>query len=147
MPDGLRAAERPGLRMLWHVSDIAKVLSRVRLKVAPLLFGAGVRDKVLESLAAGVPCACTPVAAEGLDLPPAELARVIHRLHEDAAQRRMRRGGARPRRDAGVGGAARQPAARGVAAASGLTGWSTSTPDARPGGAYATRRASAPASL
>ncbi len=95
MPDALRAAERPGLRMLGHVPDVAEVLSRVRLTVAPLLFGAGVKGKVLESLAAGVPCACTPVAAEGLDLPPAlqalvagtpaELARVIHRLHEDAA--------------------------------------------------------------
>ncbi len=95
MPDSLRAAGRPGLRMLGYVPDIAEVLSQVRLTVAPLLFGAGVKGKVLESLAAGVPCACTPVAAEGLDLPPAlqalvaqapaDLARVVYRLHEDAA--------------------------------------------------------------
>jgi len=48
---------------------------------------------VVESLAAGVPCVCTPVAAEGLNLPQAlasciadnakGLAALIAKLHED----------------------------------------------------------------
>ena len=95
MPDSLRAAERPGVAMLGHVPDLASVFGRVRLTVAPLAYGAGVKGKVLDSLAAGLPCACTAVAAEGLDLPPAlqamtadtaeGLMDVILRLHEDEA--------------------------------------------------------------
>ncbi len=94
MPDSLRAAAGPGVTMLGHVPDLASLFGRVRLTVAPLTFGAGVKGKVLDSLAHGVPCACTPVAAEGIGLPAAldatvgataaELAEVICRLHEDA---------------------------------------------------------------
>ena len=67
----------------------------MRLSVAPLRFGAGLKGKVLDSLAAGIPCVCSPMAAEGMDLPPdlfslvadtpASLATVILRLHNDAA--------------------------------------------------------------
>ena len=95
MPDSLRAAEAPGLRMVGPVPKLADLFGQVRLTVAPLTFGAGVKGKVLESLAAGIPCACTPIAAEGLDLPaalqaviaetPADLAQVIRRLHTDEA--------------------------------------------------------------
>jgi hypothetical protein len=63
----------------------------VRLTVAPLRYGAGVKGKVLDSFAAGVPCVMSEVAAEGLALPPAlaapvgrdaaELAALICRLH------------------------------------------------------------------
>ncbi len=95
MPDSLRVAAGPGVVMLGHVPELASLFGRVRLTAAPLTFGAGVKGKVLDSLAHGVPCACTPVAAEGIGLPPAldatvaetaaGLAQVICRLHEDAA--------------------------------------------------------------
>jgi hypothetical protein len=76
------------------VADLgAAVFDRVRLTVAPLRYGAGVKGKVLDSLAAGVPCVMTPCAAEGVALPPAlqrlvghdagELAALILRLHEN----------------------------------------------------------------
>src|SRR5262249_41950633 len=75
--------------------DLAEIFDRVRLTVAPLAFGAGIKGKVLDSFAAGVPCACTPIAAEGLDLPqplhdciadsPPAMAATIHRLHADEA--------------------------------------------------------------
>jgi hypothetical protein len=75
------------------VVELASVFDRVRLTVAPLAYGAGVKGKVLDSLAAGVPCVCTPAAAEGLDLPEplaelvadtsAGLARSIAALHGD----------------------------------------------------------------
>ncbi|NHN87972.1 glycosyltransferase [Acetobacter conturbans] len=59
------------VRVMGHVNDLdADVLAHVRLTVAPLRFGAGIKGKVLESFAAGVPCVMTPVAAAGLDLPP-----------------------------------------------------------------------------
>ena len=95
MPDGLLAAVAPGIRPVGYVDDLRVLLDSIRLTAAPLTFGAGVKGKVLDSWAAGVPCACTPVAAEGLALPAvlaeaigsgAEgLANVIVRLHDDAA--------------------------------------------------------------
>jgi O-antigen biosynthesis protein len=95
MPENLRslATAHPGIEVMGAVPELASVFDRVRLTVAPLAYGAGVKGKVLDSLAAGVPCVCTPVAAEGLDLPeplaglvadtPAGLARSIVALHED----------------------------------------------------------------
>jgi glycosyltransferase involved in cell wall biosynthesis len=70
LPNHLRRMAGDRVRVLGHVADLgADVLDRVRLTVAPLRFGAGVKGKVLESLAAGVPCIMSPVAAEGLSLP------------------------------------------------------------------------------
>lgn len=95
MPEHLVAvaAARPGVEILGRVPDLAALFDRVRLSVAPLAYGAGVKGKVLDSLAAGIPCVCTPVAAEGLDLPeplarlvadtPAGLAEAILALHDD----------------------------------------------------------------
>ena len=61
--------------------------------MAPLTFGAGVKGKVLQSMAAGLPCVCTEIAAEGLGLPvslrslvedTAEgIAQLIVKLHDD----------------------------------------------------------------
>lgn len=61
-----------GVRVVGHVKNLDKeVLNHVRLTVAPLRFGAGIKGKVLESFAAGVPCVMTPTGAEGLKLPRA----------------------------------------------------------------------------
>ena len=91
--------KRPGLLVEGHVEDLGALLDCVRLTVAPLSFGAGLKSKVLESLAAGVPCVCSPVAAEGLDL-PGEMARLvvpdiataaglIVRLHNDPSEHEL----------------------------------------------------------
>ena len=79
--------------VLGHVAQLGEVFNRVRLTVAPLRYGAGVKGKVLESFAAGVPCIMSPIAAEGLGLPAslralvgedaAALATLICRLHQD----------------------------------------------------------------
>ena len=97
-------APQPGLAVMGHVADLREVFDAVRLTVAPLRFGAGLKAKVMESLAAGVPCVCSPVAAEGLDLPAGlrELVAsetgaavtAIMRLHTDQAyNREMARAG------------------------------------------------------
>lgn len=52
-----------------HVADVRAYLSRIRVMLAPLRFGAGVKGKVLLSLAEGVPCIMTETAAEGIDFP------------------------------------------------------------------------------
>lgn len=94
MPAVLRR-ERPGVTPLGDVSTLRAVFDRVRVTTAPLTYGAGVKGKVLDSLAAGVPCICSPVAAEGIELPSAlqaliaadapGLAALIVRLHGDEA--------------------------------------------------------------
>jgi hypothetical protein len=58
----------PRMVSLGHQPDLAPLLAAVRLTVAPLRFGAGIKGKVLVSLAAGTPCAMSDVAAEGLPL-------------------------------------------------------------------------------
>ncbi|MFT8978701.1 glycosyltransferase family 4 protein [Gluconobacter oxydans] len=76
-----------GVRVLGHVADLeTSVFDHVRLTVAPLRYGAGIKGKVLESLMAGIPCVMTPTAAEGLDLPPSLAALVA----EDAASQSAR---------------------------------------------------------
>ncbi len=95
MPDSLKSAAAPGIQPIGRVEDLPGLFDRIRLTVAPLAFGAGVKGKVLDSLAAGIPCACTPIAAEGMDLPEAlnatiapdaaGLAETILRLHGDEA--------------------------------------------------------------
>ncbi|MBE7210069.1 MAG: glycosyltransferase, partial [Gluconacetobacter diazotrophicus] len=93
MTPRIHALGRPGVEILGAVSELRPLWDRVRLSVAPLRFGAGVKGKVLDSFAAGVPCVMTPVAAEGLELPPSlsswvaaeprELAELILRMHDD----------------------------------------------------------------
>jgi glycosyltransferase involved in cell wall biosynthesis len=94
MPQDIKRLARPGLIPIGQVQDLAEVFERVRLTVAPLRYGAGVKGKVLESLAAGVPCVMSEMAAEGLVLPAAlqrlvardeaALAQLICQLHADA---------------------------------------------------------------
>jgi glycosyltransferase involved in cell wall biosynthesis len=67
MTDDLRCdLARPGVTILGHVENLAEVFERVRLTVAPLRFGAGLKDKVLRSLAAGLPCVGTTEAFGGM---------------------------------------------------------------------------------
>jgi len=102
LPAGLRQRCGEGIVALGAVEDLAAIFQRVRLTVAPLRFGAGIKGKVVDSLAAGIPCVMTPVGAEGLDLPAAlggciastgdEIATAILRLHNDAAANKECRG-------------------------------------------------------
>jgi glycosyltransferase involved in cell wall biosynthesis len=89
-----RELAHPEIDVLGRVDDLAAVLERIRLTVAPLRFGAGLKDKVLRSLAAGLPCIGTPEALRGMHALPAaitnmcqgkiasELAAAIVRLHQ-----------------------------------------------------------------
>ncbi|HQT88585.1 MAG TPA: glycosyltransferase [Acidiphilium sp.] len=71
MPVSIRHHQAPNLVLLPDLSDSENFWSQLRLSVAPMAFGAGVKGKVLDSLAAGIPCLMSPIAAEGLALPPA----------------------------------------------------------------------------
>ena len=95
LPRSLAERADARVRIIGQVDDLGTVLDQVRLTVAPLRFGAGIKGKVLDSLAAGVPCVGTGMAAEGLDLPaalrdsfvddPCDLAERIMRVHRDPA--------------------------------------------------------------
>ncbi len=58
----------PGVRLIGWVPSVQPYLEQSRLAVVPLLHGAGVKRKVLQSMMAGTPVVTTPVGAEGLDL-------------------------------------------------------------------------------
>jgi len=59
----------PGrVRSLGHMPNVVPWFEGLRLTIAPLRFGAGAKGKVASSLAAGVPCIATSLAAEGMSL-------------------------------------------------------------------------------
>jgi hypothetical protein len=64
---------RPLVDVLGRVQRLGDLFKRVRLTVAPLRFGAGLKDKVLRSMAAGVPCIGTAEAFSGMPELPAEI--------------------------------------------------------------------------
>lgn len=72
IPDDLRALASDGVVVHGWVADLAARYESARVSVAPLRFGAGVKGKVGESLAHGVPVVGTPIAFEGMDLRPDE---------------------------------------------------------------------------
>ena len=98
MPEPMRRWAAPGVETIGAVDDLAGFFGRLRLTVAPMAFGAGIKGKVLDSLAAGIPCIATPVAIEGIDWPDAlagcvaaddaGLADAIVALHGDQARHR-----------------------------------------------------------
>jgi glycosyltransferase involved in cell wall biosynthesis len=92
MPDDLRRPRR-GIEAIGQVDSLSEIVDRIRLTIAPMAYGAGIKGKVLESMTRGIPCVCTPLAAEGLELPSIlaslvsvdveDLAANVIRLHED----------------------------------------------------------------
>ncbi len=85
----------PGVVPVGFVPVLADILHKLRCTVVPLRYGAGIKGKVLESFAHGLPCVMSEVAAEGLELAedlawlvarsPAEFAEKLARVHEDEA--------------------------------------------------------------
>jgi GT2 family glycosyltransferase len=59
---------RDGIRVLGHVPDLEPLLDSHRYSVAPLRYGAGVKGKVNQALAHGLPVVATRCAVEGMGL-------------------------------------------------------------------------------
>ena len=71
LTDADRAWLHPAMDVLGPLDDLSRVYRSARAAVAPLRFGAGVKGKVLDAFAAGLPCVMTPIAVEGWQLPEA----------------------------------------------------------------------------
>jgi glycosyltransferase involved in cell wall biosynthesis len=84
-----------GIDVLGYVEDLGALLRRCRLTIAPLRYGAGIKGKVVSSMAHGVPCVATPVAVEGMGITagqqamiaddPTAFAAAVVRVYEDDA--------------------------------------------------------------
>ncbi len=63
---------QPGIEFVGQVEEVRDVLSRYAVFVCPILSGSGVRVKLLEAFASGIPVVSTPIGAEGLAEPGAD---------------------------------------------------------------------------
>lgn len=63
-----RLADDPSVEVLGFVPDLQEVMDRTAAMAAPIRLGSGVRNKIIESLAAGLPVVTTPRGAEGLSV-------------------------------------------------------------------------------
>lgn len=91
------AMNNPSVVVTGSVEDVRPYMSRATAFVIPMRMGGGVRLKILEALAAGVPVVSTGMGAEGTGLTdgrelliadiPREFAGATLRLIEDAALR------------------------------------------------------------
>ncbi|MBR0559584.1 glycosyltransferase [Neokomagataea anthophila] len=85
-PTDLYTHTSPNLKIHGHIPDLDTALSTLRLTVAPLRFGAGAKGKVVSSLAAGIPCVMTEIAAEGMNFPSHLTQYCIAKTTEDFVQ-------------------------------------------------------------
>ncbi len=67
-PEAVHALEGEGVVVSGHVPEMERYLLGCRLSIAPLRYGAGIKGKVTQSLAWGLPCVMTAIAAEGIGL-------------------------------------------------------------------------------
>lgn len=68
-PQEVRAlATLNGVEVTGHVRDLDPYLRKAWISIAPLRYGAGIKGKVSEAMAAGVPVVTTTIGAEGMRL-------------------------------------------------------------------------------
>ncbi|MET6759717.1 glycosyltransferase [Pseudoalteromonas sp. NCIMB_1079] len=68
MPDSFKKYLHPQVKFIGYVADLDDVFQRHKVFIAPLLSGAGIKGKVLESAAYGLPSVLSPIAAESTGL-------------------------------------------------------------------------------
>ena len=97
VPEIRALGRQPGIEIQADVPDMAAVLGKCWVSIAPMRTGVGIKNKLLESWACARPAVMTTLATNGLVLPPghaalvanspAALARAVIRLLNDAVLR------------------------------------------------------------
>jgi glycosyltransferase involved in cell wall biosynthesis len=94
-PESIRSLASANVVVTGHVTDeeLARHYRAARVAVAPLLFGAGMKGKVVEAMHFGLPIVTTSTGAQGLskaagrflvaDDPAAQAASILHLLDDD----------------------------------------------------------------
>jgi GT2 family glycosyltransferase/glycosyltransferase involved in cell wall biosynthesis len=85
-PEHTYADHAAHMEMLGYVEDIREPLARYAVFVCPILSGSGVRVKLLEAFAAGIPVVSTKVGAEGLAVKDGEFCALADDPGEFAAR-------------------------------------------------------------
>ena len=85
-PPEVRALASTRVDVAGWVEDLDPLIGGARLMVAPLRFGAGVKGKVTQCLAMGLPVVTSSVGAEGLDVADGESILVADEPSEIAAR-------------------------------------------------------------
>jgi hypothetical protein len=96
MPPEFKQYQHPNVKLIGYVENLDEVFLQHRLFIAPLLSGAGIKGKVLESAAYALPSVLSPIAAEGTGLQhnlstfiaetPAQWVEAIVNLYDNQAQ-------------------------------------------------------------
>jgi glycosyltransferase involved in cell wall biosynthesis len=84
-PPEIQALASRRVAVAGWVPDMTELLESSRLMIAPLRYGAGMKGKVTQSLAAGLPVVTTTVGAEGLAITPGEHMLVADEVDQIAA--------------------------------------------------------------
>lgn len=93
VPSQLKARAKENIEFTGFVEDITELFNTIRLSIAPLRYGAGVKGKINSSMSYGVPMVVSTIAAEGMSLvheqdiliadQPEDFAREILKLYDD----------------------------------------------------------------
>ena len=67
-PEAIKALAADDVIVVGYVDDLQSFLDKMRISVAPLRYGAGIKGKVGTAMAAGLPVIATSVATEGMDI-------------------------------------------------------------------------------
>jgi glycosyltransferase involved in cell wall biosynthesis len=67
-PAVLALGSLEGVQVVGEVAEMGPWLSRARAYAAPMISGTGIKNKLLEAMANGLPCVTTPLALQGLEV-------------------------------------------------------------------------------
>ena len=84
-PGWLQALAADHIEVSGRVPDVAPYLARATVFVCPLRMGAGLKNKVLEALAMGIPVVATPLSVDGIAVRDGESA-LIAEVDDIAAE-------------------------------------------------------------